>query len=96
MYEVTVIDDVDNKDMINIFEEITSLKSLAQSLADNNELFLENSDLYERLKIDLKMATDNYRQAWKRLIDKYRLEESKGEQYILDFNSRKIIYKEEE
>lgn len=96
MYEVTIIDEVDNKNMIDIYEEITSLKSLAQSLADNNELFLENSDLYERLKTDLKMTTENYRQAWKRLIDKYYLDESKGDQYILDFNSRKIVYKEEQ
>lgn len=92
MNTMVIISEEENERMIDIIEELNALKVLAQTLAANNELYHENSEMYGRIKKELKSNTASYRAEWHKIIEKYRLDPEKGDNYVLNFNDRSIHY----
>lgn len=94
MNTVAVITKKENEKMMDIIEEINSLKVLTKTLAADNELYCKNSKMYGQIKKDLKASMTIYRAAWNEIIKKYQLDPEKGENYMLDFSDRSIHYME--
>ncbi len=92
MNTIVIISEKENERMIDIIEEMNALKVLIQTLASDDELYRENSELYERIKSDLKNTMSTYRIAWHEIIEKYQLDSEKGDNYVLNFNDRSIHY----
>lgn len=93
---MVVITEKENERMLDIIEEINALKVLTQTLASDNELYYENSDLYSQIKEDLKASMSTYRVTWAEIIKKYELDPEKGDNYVLNFSDRSIHYMEEQ
>lgn len=91
---LATISEVENETMIDLIEEINAIKVLTQTLASDNELFQANSELYEKLKSDMKESLVNYKSAWQDLIVRYELDPEKGDNYILNFTDKTIYYEE--
>ena len=89
---MVVITEKENERMLDIMEEINALKVLTQTLAADNELYYENSELYGQIKEDLKNSMSTYRAAWAEIIQKYQLDPEKGDNYVLNFSDRSIKY----
>lgn len=69
---VTISED-ENEKMMDIIEGINALKVLVQTLASDNELYNENSEMYTRIKNDLKNTMADYQIEWNKIIEKYHL-----------------------
>lgn len=91
---LATISEEENETMIDLIEGINAIKVLTQTLASDNELFQANSDLYEKIKTDMKESLANYKKAWQDLIIQYELDPEKGDNYILNFTDRTIHYEE--
>lgn len=48
--------------------------------------------MYDRIKKELKSNTTSYRAEWHKILEKYRLDPEKGDNYVLNFNDRSIHY----
>ncbi len=90
---VTISED-ENEKMMDIIEGINALKVLVQTLASDNELYNENSEMYTRIKNDLKNTMADYQTEWNKIIEKYHLDPEKCENYFLNFSDRSIQYVE--
>ena len=70
---------------------INSIKVLIRTLAEENELYKENSDLYQQLISDLNVYRKNYETWWNSTCEKYSLDSAKQNQYYLDFETKTIF-----
>ena len=94
MNTLAKINEKENERTMDIIEDINALKVLVQTLSTNNELYNENSEMYEKIKNDLKASMLAYRAAWDEIIQKYELDPEKGDNYVLNFNNRSVHYVE--
>lgn len=94
MHTIVIISEKENEKMMDIVEEMNALKVLIQTLAFDDEVYCENSKLYQRIKNDLKNIIVTYRIAWREIIEKYHLDPEKGDNYVLNFDNRSIHYRE--
>lgn len=81
----------ENEKMIDIIEGINALKVLTKTLADN-EVYEKNSEMYEKIKNDLKVSMSEYRNTWRNIIEKYGLDPEKGDNYVLNFDDCSVCY----
>lgn len=79
-----------------LFERMNSLQTLSLTLAANNDLFQENSHMYERIVSDLSQTQKMYQQWWERIGDKYNLNKSRLEEYRVNFQDSCLYFEDEE
>lgn len=88
---ITELPDDERQEIENLFERINSLESLSLTLAADNKLFKENSDMYERIITDLTDTRKKFNQWWLFLADKYNLDKDHLSQYHVDFQDSNLF-----
>lgn len=78
-------------EILNIFEEMNSLKGMLRLFASDDELFLRESKVYENLKEDYNKNQKDYSSWWGAALEKYGLEKSEAGRYQVDFGKKAII-----
>ncbi|AXU80658.1 TPA: CXXX repeat peptide modification system protein [Clostridioides difficile] len=91
---ITTISKEDNETLINIVEEINTLRNLMITLTEENNLYKENSDLYKQITEDIKEANHKYTLYWEMLIKKYNLNLELANKYTLNFSDCSIYLNE--
>ncbi len=82
---VAQVKEQEKQEVESLFERINAIKTLVRTLAEENDLYDENSKLYTRLVSDLAETNKRYENWWKSIVDNYGLERSNINKYIIDF-----------
>lgn len=77
--------------ILDINEMISSLKSLALVIAENNAILKEHSELYQRLISDYKENLHLLNSFWQTYLDKYSDIIPDNSQLTLDFHNNQIF-----
>lgn len=92
MTKILSILETEKDEIESLFERINSLHSLSLTLAANNDLFQENSNMFERIVSDLTQTQKMYNQWWQRIADKYHLDKSRLEEYRVNFQDSYLYF----
>lgn len=69
----------------DINEKMNSLISLSRTLCEENVVYNENSDFYERIVEDMNKARSEYNSWWKEISEKYNLQPDRLDKYYVNF-----------
>ncbi|HBC30312.1 MAG TPA: CXXX repeat peptide modification system protein [Clostridiales bacterium] len=83
---IVQVNEPQKNEIEKLFERMNSLRSLSLTLSTNNELFNENSYLYEKVLEDLSSTQKKYDQWWANIIKVYNLDQDKMAYYQIDFS----------
>ena len=83
---IVQVNELEKNEIEKLFERMNSLRSLSLTLSTNNELFNENSYLYEKVLEDLSSTQKKYDQWWANIIKVYNLDQDKMAYYQIDFS----------
>lgn len=83
---IVQVNELEKNEIEKLFERMNSLRSLSLTLSTNNELFNENSYLYEKVIEDLSSTQKKYDQWWANIIKVYNLDQDKMAYYQIDFS----------
>ena len=71
----------------DINEKLSSLTSLSRTLCEENVVYNENSDFYDRIMEDLNKTRSEYNNWWKEIAAKYNLQPDRLDKYYVNFIS---------
>ncbi|MGS0763611.1 CXXX repeat peptide modification system protein [Syntrophomonas curvata] len=92
MTKILPILETEKDEIESLFERMNSLHGLSLTLAASNDLFQENSNMFERIVSDLAQTQKKYKQWWECIADKYNLDKSRLEEYRVNFQDSCLYF----
>ena len=85
----------ESKEVEKIYEDLNTSKVLFKLLATSDKEYIRNELLYFDIKKDYEIAQKKYSNWWSDIVERYGLDKSKQQEYVVDFNSH-VIFKFQE
>ena len=87
MIESEKITEEERDAIADINEKMNALTSLSRTLCEENVVYNENSDFYDRIMKDMSKARSEYNSWWKEISKKYNLQPDRLDKYYVNFIS---------